>query len=108
MLKGAIALFGAGKKLASTQAKTIASQVKELFTPEDSIGSLGPSMSTKEKTMSQDAKPNVKTDTAQATSPSKSEIETRAYELWEAAGSPDGQSDQFWSEAEKELTAKVS
>ncbi len=30
-------------------------------------------------------------------------IKTRAYQLWEDAGRPEGQSDNFWQQAEREL-----
>ena len=35
--------------------------------------------------------------------PTDEEIRQRAYELWEAAGSPEGSADVFWREAEQEL-----
>ncbi|OSP53500.1 DUF2934 domain-containing protein [Pseudoruegeria sp. SK021] len=33
----------------------------------------------------------------------KDRISQRAYELWEQAGSPEGQAEQFWYQAENEL-----
>jgi DUF2934 family protein len=39
---------------------------------------------------------------------SEEEIRGRAYELWKAAGEPNGKMDTFWYEAEKELVAKRS
>jgi hypothetical protein len=30
-------------------------------------------------------------------------IRARAYRLWEAAGKPEGQEEQFWHEAERQL-----
>jgi hypothetical protein len=33
-------------------------------------------------------------------------IRTRAHELWELAGRPDGREHQFWIEAERELKEK--
>ncbi len=36
--------------------------------------------------------------------PSGIEIVRRAYELWEQAGKPDGQDQQFYHQAERELT----
>lgn len=36
-------------------------------------------------------------------SPTDDQIRTRAHELWELAGSPDGRDDEFWHEAEREL-----
>ncbi|WP_394155802.1 DUF2934 domain-containing protein [Loktanella salsilacus] len=33
----------------------------------------------------------------------KAAISARAYQLWDAAGRPDGQADQFWLEAEREI-----
>ena len=36
-------------------------------------------------------------------SPSKEEIRSKAYQLWKDAGEPEGQSEAFWYEAEKEL-----
>ncbi len=38
--------------------------------------------------------------------PTQEEIRLRAYELWLAAGSPEGSGDAFWHQAEKELTEK--
>ena len=35
--------------------------------------------------------------------PSDDEIRTRAHQLWELAGKPEGKEDQFWLEAEREL-----
>jgi hypothetical protein len=35
--------------------------------------------------------------------PTQDEIRTRAYQKWEAAGRPDGESVLFWLEAEQEL-----
>jgi hypothetical protein len=31
------------------------------------------------------------------------EIRERAHQLWEQAGKPDGQDEQFWREAERQL-----
>jgi hypothetical protein len=31
------------------------------------------------------------------------QIRTRAHELWEQAGKPEGREDEFWHEAEKEI-----
>jgi hypothetical protein len=33
----------------------------------------------------------------------RARIQERAYHLWEAAGCPDGQADQFWMRAEREI-----
>ena len=30
-------------------------------------------------------------------------VRERAYELWEAAGKPEGQEERFWREAERQL-----
>jgi hypothetical protein len=38
--------------------------------------------------------------------PTEDEIRQRAYELWLAAGEPEGRADSFWYEAEKELITK--
>ncbi|MGF6432506.1 MULTISPECIES: DUF2934 domain-containing protein [Bradyrhizobium] len=38
--------------------------------------------------------------------PSEQEIRTRAYELWKDAGEPQGNMDQLWYQAEKELLAR--
>ena len=38
--------------------------------------------------------------------PSTEEIRIRAYQLWKDAGEPDGRSDAFWYQAEKELLQK--
>jgi hypothetical protein len=47
--------------------------------------------------------------TKTATSPNgervnEQRIRERAYELWEQAGCPDGQSDEFWSLAQQEIS----
>ncbi|WP_082078380.1 DUF2934 domain-containing protein [Bradyrhizobium sp. LTSP849] len=39
---------------------------------------------------------------------SEEEIRKRAYELWKAAGEPNGKMDKLWYEAEKELVAERS
>ena len=36
------------------------------------------------------------------------DIRSRAYILWEKAGQPAGQMDDFWYEAEKELIAELT
>lgn len=36
-------------------------------------------------------------------SPSDDQIRTRAHQLWELAGKPEGRDDEFWREAEREL-----
>ena len=41
----------------------------------------------------------------QSSKPTESEVRQRAYELWEKAGQPEGDGQQFWLEAEKELTS---
>ncbi len=38
--------------------------------------------------------------------PTQEEIRQRAYELWLAAGSPEGNQDAFWFQAEKALIEK--
>jgi hypothetical protein len=35
------------------------------------------------------------------------EIQTRAYQLWEEAGRPEGRDQEFWHQAERELTEKM-
>ncbi|WP_316396942.1 DUF2934 domain-containing protein [Bradyrhizobium sp. 33ap4] len=35
--------------------------------------------------------------------PNEEEIRTRAYKLWQEAGQPHGEMDNFWYRAEKEL-----
>jgi Protein of unknown function (DUF2934) len=35
--------------------------------------------------------------------PTEGDVRKRAYELWKAAGEPEGQADAFWYQAEKEL-----
>ena len=35
--------------------------------------------------------------------PSDEEVRARAFQLWKDAGEPEGQSDAFWYQAEKEL-----
>jgi hypothetical protein len=36
--------------------------------------------------------------------PTEQQIRVRAHELWEQAGKPDGQQDEFWHKAEKQLS----
>ena len=36
--------------------------------------------------------------------PTDEQIRTRAHQLWEAAGSPDGREDDFWHLAEHQLS----
>ena len=36
----------------------------------------------------------------------QSDIAERAYQLWDAAGRPDGEADRFWHNAEHELGAE--
>ena len=38
--------------------------------------------------------------------PNPDEVRNLAYQLWEQAGRPEGQSDQFWMTAEQQLTRK--
>ena len=35
--------------------------------------------------------------------PTDEQIRTRAHQLWEEAGKPDGRDDEFWHQAEREL-----
>jgi hypothetical protein len=35
--------------------------------------------------------------------PTDDQIRTRAHQLWELAGKPEGRDDDFWHEAEREL-----
>ena len=35
--------------------------------------------------------------------PTDDQIRTRAHQLWEQAGKPEGREDEFWHHAEKEL-----
>ena len=35
--------------------------------------------------------------------PTEEQIRTRAHQLWELAGEPEGREDEFWHEAEREL-----
>ncbi len=35
--------------------------------------------------------------------PTDEQIRTRAHELWEQAGKPQGREDEFWHQAEQEL-----
>jgi hypothetical protein len=37
--------------------------------------------------------------------PTEDQVRTRAYGLWEQAGKPDGREDEFWYQAEQELSA---
>ena len=41
------------------------------------------------------------------TSETHKRIETRAYQLWEAAGRPDGAAEKYWLEAEAELEGEM-
>ncbi len=36
------------------------------------------------------------------------QIRARAYELWEAAGKPEGREHEFWYQAERELTGEAT
>jgi Protein of unknown function (DUF2934) len=38
--------------------------------------------------------------------PTEEQIRSRAHELWEQAGKPDGREDEFWHQAERELKQK--
>ncbi|MBW7972664.1 DUF2934 domain-containing protein [Bradyrhizobium sp. BR 10289] len=38
------------------------------------------------------------------TTPTEDSIRTRAHQLWELAGRPEGRDDEFWREAERELS----
>jgi hypothetical protein len=35
--------------------------------------------------------------------PTEEQIRSRAHELWEQAGKPEGREDEFWRQAEREL-----
>jgi hypothetical protein len=35
--------------------------------------------------------------------PTDEQIRTRAHQLWEQAGKPEGREDEFWHQAEREL-----
>ncbi|MDI3564032.1 DUF2934 domain-containing protein [Bradyrhizobium sp. Arg816] len=37
--------------------------------------------------------------------PTAAQIQTRAHQLWELAGKPEGRQEEFWHEAERELSA---
>jgi Protein of unknown function (DUF2934) len=37
--------------------------------------------------------------------PTDEQIRTRAHELWQQAGRPEGRDNEFWHQAEKELKA---
>ena len=43
--------------------------------------------------------------TRQPGAPTEEAIRTRAFQLWEAAGRPEGDGVQFWFQAEHELSA---
>jgi len=36
-------------------------------------------------------------------SPTEEQIRTRAHQLWEQAGKPEGREEEFWHQAEQEL-----
>jgi hypothetical protein len=38
------------------------------------------------------------------TNPTDDQIRERAHQLWESAGRPEGREEEFWFEAERELT----
>lgn len=38
--------------------------------------------------------------------PTEDDIRTRAHQLWEIAGQPEGREQDFWLEAERELNGK--
>jgi hypothetical protein len=40
----------------------------------------------------------------QMSKPTEEQIRVRAHELWEKAGKPEGREDEFWRQAEKEMT----
>jgi hypothetical protein len=40
--------------------------------------------------------------------PSREEVETRAYHLWEKTGRPHGRDEDYWLQAEKELRAEYA
>lgn len=42
---------------------------------------------------------------ADAPMPAEEDIRTRAYQLWLAAGSPDGRAEEYWEEARQQLMA---
>jgi hypothetical protein len=39
--------------------------------------------------------------------PTEDEIRTRAFQLWKDAAEPDGMTDTFWYQAEKELLRRL-
>jgi hypothetical protein len=41
----------------------------------------------------------------EAREPAEEDIRTRAYQLWLAAGSPDGRAEEYWEEARQQLMA---
>jgi hypothetical protein len=40
--------------------------------------------------------------------PTEEQIRTRAHQLWELAGQPEGREDEFWREAERELKDRAT
>jgi hypothetical protein len=40
--------------------------------------------------------------------PTEEDIRARAHALWEIAGRPEGREQEFWHEAERELSKKTS
>jgi Protein of unknown function (DUF2934) len=40
--------------------------------------------------------------------PTQDQIRARAYQLWKAAGKPEGREDEFWYQAERELRSDPS
>jgi hypothetical protein len=43
-------------------------------------------------------------ESTQMSKPTEEQIKVRAHELWEQAGKPEGREDEFWHQAEKELS----
>lgn len=74
MLKSALSLVEAGKKLVVTQVLVGLESLQEALKPEEPLAP-----------------------------PTQEDKESLAHELWRQAGCPDGRSDEFWSEAEQIL-----
>jgi hypothetical protein len=43
----------------------------------------------------------------ESTTNMQDEVRRRAYELWEQHGSPEGREEEFWLQAEREISDKV-
>lgn len=52
------------------------------------------------------AEPSIRGDRTSSADSSEAALAARAFEIWESAGRPDGQADEHWYQAERELNAR--